>query len=223
MPAISYDLSLKELAVFAPALGAGIAVAYDVGWFVGTDLQFFTVFTLSEHIAFAFGALPLGIAAAFGILFTAFQIGDKTSPTGLMLRFIWKWSTTIVGSLMLLVIVAVALFFSYRSGPKALLATLGITMSLVACVSAKQTLESSVLARTAFSVITALFVALALGIYVGHSVIQRKDPRVEIVLKANAQQGTLMRTGEHGILILNSSSGKLELIRWEDVSRISAK
>ncbi len=43
---------LKDQLLLVPALGTALAIAYDVGYFNGVDISFFTLFSISEHIVF---------------------------------------------------------------------------------------------------------------------------------------------------------------------------
>src|SRR6266853_6251880 len=66
----------RELLVLLPVVGSAIAITYDVGYFTALDINFFTVFTISEHIAFALEILPLAILATV-ILVIAPIVWDK--------------------------------------------------------------------------------------------------------------------------------------------------
>jgi hypothetical protein len=78
--------SLKDLAILIPLVGIVLAVTYDVGFFYGIGIEYFTLFSLQEHILFALQAIPTAFALAFavpsGIL--AYRAGaravDKNTP-----------------------------------------------------------------------------------------------------------------------------------------------
>lgn len=57
----------KELAIFIPLIGTVIAISYDVGYFYGIDIKFFTLFSVTEHIAFALEATPIALAVALSV------------------------------------------------------------------------------------------------------------------------------------------------------------
>jgi hypothetical protein len=67
--------NLKEIAVLVPVFGSTIAVTYDVGFFWGLDINYFTLFSLTEHLVFAIEALPfaLGLSFALSILFVGIK------------------------------------------------------------------------------------------------------------------------------------------------------
>jgi hypothetical protein len=80
----------KELLVIAPLLGSTLAVAFDVGYFYGIDVNFFTLFSITEHIVFALEALPSAfILTVFLTLFFASgadkriaNLSNRESPSG---------------------------------------------------------------------------------------------------------------------------------------------
>lgn len=57
------QISVREWAVALPLFGAVLAITYDVGFFYGIGISYFTSFSLAEHILFAFQMIPV----AFGI------------------------------------------------------------------------------------------------------------------------------------------------------------
>jgi hypothetical protein len=57
---------------YIPLLGAAVALAFDAGCFYALGINFYTLFSLSEHIAFAIPAFP--IALIFLFMFSALAI-----------------------------------------------------------------------------------------------------------------------------------------------------
>jgi hypothetical protein len=72
--------------VALPIYGAMLAITYDVGFFYGIGLSYFTLFSLAEHVLFAFEVLPMAFVASLmdpsGIL--SYQAGyrhaEKATP-----------------------------------------------------------------------------------------------------------------------------------------------
>jgi hypothetical protein len=58
----------RELLVILPLAGSAIAITYDVGYFSALDINYFTMFSVSEHIVFAFEALPLALLATLSLV-----------------------------------------------------------------------------------------------------------------------------------------------------------
>jgi hypothetical protein len=61
----------KDLLFLVPLLGTALAITYDVGYFSGINLYFFSFFSLTEHIGFALQAFPFALitASVLGLLF----------------------------------------------------------------------------------------------------------------------------------------------------------
>jgi hypothetical protein len=80
------QMSIKEWVVTLPLIGAALAITYDVGFFYGIGISYFTLFSLSEHILFALQAIPIAFVAALMIPSGAlsFRMGkeavDKETP-----------------------------------------------------------------------------------------------------------------------------------------------
>jgi hypothetical protein len=51
-----------------PVFSAGIAIAFDVGYFWGIDINLFTLFSLAEHILFALEAAPFALVLIVAFL-----------------------------------------------------------------------------------------------------------------------------------------------------------
>lgn len=65
-PAIEdHNLAInKDLIVAIPLLVTAIAATFDVGYFSGIDINYFTLFSLSEHLVFALEALPMALVVS---------------------------------------------------------------------------------------------------------------------------------------------------------------
>ena len=57
------QVTIKDWIVMLPLAGSILALTYDVGFFYGIGLPYFTLFSLSEHILFALQVLPQAITA----------------------------------------------------------------------------------------------------------------------------------------------------------------
>jgi hypothetical protein len=70
--------AIKDYFVFVPFVLSAGAVTFDLGYFYGIDIKFFTLFTLSEHLLFALEALP----SVFVIALTVTAIVFLSPPSG---------------------------------------------------------------------------------------------------------------------------------------------
>jgi|SRR6185437_16605126 len=62
---ISYEKTIS----LVPFLIVALAITFDVGYFWAIDINFFTLFSLSEHLVFAAEEIPLVIAVSIFVLF----------------------------------------------------------------------------------------------------------------------------------------------------------
>ncbi|WP_247390277.1 hypothetical protein [Bradyrhizobium sp. 35] len=60
-----WTTDVKTLTLIGPVLASALAVLYDVGFFTGLHIGFFTFFTLSEHLLFALQAIPFAALTAY--------------------------------------------------------------------------------------------------------------------------------------------------------------
>jgi hypothetical protein len=59
--------SIEKYITHIPLIAVAVALTFDVGTFYAIGIDFFTLFSLSEHIVFALEALPVAIAVLFFI------------------------------------------------------------------------------------------------------------------------------------------------------------
>jgi hypothetical protein len=66
-----------------PIFGTVLAISFDVGYFSGLDINYFTMFTLAEHVVFALEIVPFIVflivllPISFGIGASAFAIAEE--------------------------------------------------------------------------------------------------------------------------------------------------
>jgi hypothetical protein len=65
---LTYDLSSKDLIIYLPLMGSSLALTWEVGSFFPIHGSVFGMFSLSEHLVFAFQGLPLAIVSVVFIL-----------------------------------------------------------------------------------------------------------------------------------------------------------
>jgi hypothetical protein len=66
-PQPTITISKESLLFLIPLVGSTLAVTYDVGFFFAIGLDYFSLFSLSEHIVICTWIFP--ICAAFGLCF----------------------------------------------------------------------------------------------------------------------------------------------------------
>src|ERR1700674_1113727 len=90
-----FEMGTKLLIILVPLLASALALSYDVGYFYGVDIHYFSVFSLSEHTGFALEALPFSLAGlAMGVASAvSFRLGyehaESAKRAGLEPLFGW--------------------------------------------------------------------------------------------------------------------------------------
>jgi hypothetical protein len=96
-------LPVEKLPILIPLGGSLLAVLFDAGYFWAVEINFFTLFTLSEHIVFAIQALPFVIFTMFMamILWTIDPITvaliDRANRTPVRRRFLGFGLSAVMG------------------------------------------------------------------------------------------------------------------------------
>jgi hypothetical protein len=196
----------KAVVLALPLTGAIVAVAFDVGYFSGVDINYFTVFSLSEHIGFALEALPIAFSAtALSLVLLMFLSKARTTAVKGRLNsafIIFDIVSIITGAmtwwfkglrLALWLVVVIVLFVTIRS--------LGVRIIFLA-------------AATGIAMLGAVFFAgydIANGYVNGH---------ISLHILNDEQKGRLIRSGERGILFVTSDNNQIVLFRWDGIKSI---
>lgn len=211
----------------APLLGGLFAVAFDVGYFWGIGVGFFTVFSLSEHIVFAMGALPIAMMFLLVILLIdAFVEWSKKRAE----RKLESQGVSALPELEQLSMRVSVLTRSVRRTRIALILVFAIGMPWLFYVGSYRqmvfvgvlfvTFVASALARGKWYN-TQLPSLLLVGIvgpfliwhYFGSESLSIKDTRETITTKGGeTRTANLITTGERGILYSYPAKNKIELI-----------
>jgi hypothetical protein len=75
------ETTLKVLTFAGPLFASSLAITYDVGFFVGIGISFFSFFSLTEHFVFALQSLPFAIPPA-ALLLMGFSTGRYAYQAG---------------------------------------------------------------------------------------------------------------------------------------------
>jgi hypothetical protein len=227
---------LKELAIMIPLVGIALAVTYDVGFFYGIGIEYFTLFSLQEHILFALQAIPTAFVLAFGVPsgILAYQAGkravDKNTPpipTGKVelaellaiqekvrayFRMSQRW--LLFYSLLFLAFgsVMVALH-QYFVGAIAIMSGVG---SLIG-YSVKGGNVPSVYFVLWYLVFYTC-ISFALGLQVAWYTLHSTRSLEIIDTKSEGQlQATLIRSGDRGTMVFDPATRSVRFLLWDDV------
>lgn len=218
----------KELLVLLPVVGSAIAITYDVGYFTALDINFFTVFTISEHVAFALEVLPLAILATVLLVITpiAWDRGRRSGreerhreiTAGAKTKFYKSWFFWI-GILYPTWIVGLVYF--YRSASLiAVLVLYILAMVLIKWFAIYLLLRPLVwIGASSFACLTLSF---AIGMDVATS--YRNSSRFDYTIKTNDAElkAKVVRSGERGLLFHEEGSKQLLLLPWSEIKRVNS-
>ena len=236
----------KALAIVVPVFATSLAISYDVGFFYGANIEFFTFFSLSEHVVFALQAIPfallpsitlVGVIAGLWIGYhwlvkvgveTAAKVqlmGDeerKSFAEGLKKQV---RRNKLIDPFVQAVIFGSALVFIFSRHDYA-----GGFVILVSQVINKlaypvERWESKTFKYIMFAIFLSAGWATAflIGYQRSEAILLSKSPSEKIVLQGNEDiQATIIRGGERGVLFKSFATGKLSFLRWDQIKRIDA-
>ena len=192
----------KDFLVLIPLLGATLAVIYDVGFFVGLNVDYFTFFTLNEHIVFALEVLPFGLAFALLVITMVYilrpTVRGPRKSVNLPIQISIVLVTTIVGSILI----------------RPILLPIGAGLITFFCVLLAN--SETFRERLIIACVTAAVIAFYFG-YLVAAPVDRTDGLLKYlgVFKAHyttiidtknngALEARLIRSGDRGVLFLTS-------------------
>jgi hypothetical protein len=215
----------KELFFSIPLLGSALAITFDVGYFFGIDINFFTLFSLSEHIVFSFEALP------FTLIFAAtLVVGNATWKLGreherkaresnekavraprLSARFVDVSTMAIFCGMTI---------FSYWQGWYSGAVFSALCALVTVLITGWPRLFFNMFTMTVFGVFAVFAVTFALGYESAQHYITAIAPTHIIEFDSTKQSGKLIRAGDRGLLFLDSATKQIGLVRWDGIKRI---
>lgn len=229
--AISYDKFFPAV----PLVGTTIAVCFDVGYFWGVGIDYFTLFSLTEHIGFALEALPfaLGIAVVLVVTTVTTQApitwyGDRTrSEVSDLSRPVQERLSRLRRKMGLLRTVTAFLFFLLACGSaylwhkeyfRAFLFSVVVIAMLLARVISKEEWHAPILL-----LIMGCTGALLFGEFTGSNYISLTTAVDTIVTKSGeAIQVNVIRSGERGVLYAKPAQAAIvEFTKWDEIKSIS--
>jgi hypothetical protein len=204
-------ITLKEYAIFAPAIGGGLAIVFDVGYFYGLNSGFFASFSLSEHLVFSLGAIPIAVFfMALGAL--GWMMFTSVNQRAGYLKGLF------IG-LMLFCAILSGIEFWYQEG--------FIAMSLATIIAAfvpLYFLESRHRPQFAlvFSTpILGLCISFMSGILLAQSQLNYASQRSKIELEGGQSiEGRFIRSGERGALIYQPGNKVFYLVPWTKIVNV---
>jgi hypothetical protein len=231
-----YTIS-KDVFLMVPLLASATGVTFDVGYFYGIGISYFTLFSLSEHLVFALEALPLALIFAIVVVagvmiydgvriqmwvddLNAKLIGppqnSHTEVKGpLVLRNIgWKnimyW---ILGA------AVCGLWIYQREWTVVALTSSFLIIYVVSDLWFQVLLSRRVI--MAYGCIVVLCTSFVAGYEWGSRSLAMKMKQDTIELSGSFMQGRILRSGDRGILVYLSESSEIKLVQWSEVKQIA--
>lgn len=225
----------KGITIF-PLLVTLVAVTFDVGTFVSFGLGWFTFFSLTEHLAFAFAALPTALVICFA--------GLLMVPGVLMIRSVprnpakWTWQTlsrekqtAVILVLFILFVVVIGGFVwivrdMYLGWPRSAASSMFLLMTfppaLPFLLLDNKHRRLFVFPFVTYTILAASF---ALGASLGQAWTEDADMSnlSSVTFKdGNRTQAKLrvIRSGDRGVLLYDPAARLLRFERWDDIRSI---
>jgi hypothetical protein len=230
------SLNLKEFAWLIPIFGTAIAVAYDVGFFWGLDINYFTLFSVSEHIVFALEAMPIALGISFAIIFffVAWRASDakeeamiEKAKSSLGQPELVEWAKAqiakrrkqaILSIAFSVVYVILQMIFKYGWHSVWYAVIIGTAYSILGLR------VSEIVHRRNFAIcyfsIAALIVSFAVGDDVQREYVRGGKASHAVSFDGTELMGRVVRAGDRGILFFNPSTNEISLLRWDTIKRI---
>ena len=219
----------KDILAVAPALATAIAISFDVGYFTGIDINYFNMFSLSEHLIFALQPAPFifGITAMAALaiaLWDAMAIRafikqleeDAAGRRSQTKRKSWldEWIPLMVLALSL----AVQLYFRTFS-------LAFITAGAIIFVFFGNFFPEVVLSRRAILAYAAVVCSIGIFIYAYQLALRdlasKSEPHI-VTLTEGEIRGQIIRSGERGVLFYVPASSQITLLKWDMAKSISS-
>jgi hypothetical protein len=215
----------------APLAGASIALFFDVGYFYGVGIDYFTLFSLTEHIGFALEALPAALIISICGIFLDALIEAPTNWS--RIRAVVKGEYTFpkkdLSSQLRRIIWVMAIFVLLSAASLAYLWHLGFlrifvlefvfVVMVVITMSASDRWYSS---RPIFLLVVGCTASLLLGEFFGHRYVESPIAHDTIALKSgDVISASVIRSGERGILYAKPRPNVVEFSQWDAIESIS--
>jgi hypothetical protein len=201
------------------------ALTFDVGYFSGVDINFFTLFSVTEHILFALEALPL----VFIIIYVGAMIGhiviDARKTFSFSLASMIGWITSLsIGWQVLRFLVAFVLWLGlallfYRFRTEALPALLAGGFLATVIVSPEVLGDRRI--ALPFVAAVGLFVVFFIGRWTAREYIASEVTDHQLRTPEGTVSGRIIRSGERGLLFVDVDSHLVRFFKWDDVQELS--
>jgi hypothetical protein len=217
------NMSFDKILTLVPVLAVALAITFDAGYFWGIDINFFTLFSLSEHLVFAIQAIPnvleVMVICSIASPLIAWLLSDtKVEVIKLRKRRIWAQAGMLALIVALLAYsIWVGDYIAFAFGAVLSAASLGVILSRRHLLGYRRELLISYVVGSTF------FMSFAIGYRDGYEYLRATEfhPHSIHLKDSTAIVGRIVRAGDRGILFVESKGNSLQFIRLEQVISIS--
>ena len=204
-----WPISPKELAIVAPILGGVIAIIYDVGYFVAIGINYFSVFSLSEHLVFAIQASPLIVLAELfiGLFVTIAQL-ELFKGFGSKVSYIM--------GLVLMGLAGIAHFGGFFASSAAIF-SIGAILFFISPQVRSAAVPILLIALTGIGCAA----VLSTGINMGETKLRLSPTEILQTSNQEGVRGILLRSGDRGVLFYDSKNRTVLFLPWDRIVRIA--
>ena len=215
-----------------PLLGSVTGVTFDVGYFYGVGINYFTLFSLSEHLVFALEALPLALALA-ALIVASIAVYDgvriQTWVNDLNARILGstkadeiKLKPIVMRNLVrkdvlywIFDAAAVGFWIYMRAWAIATLTSFVLIAFFVSDLWFQVVLSRRVL--MAYGCVMVLCTSFVAGYDWGSNAIETKRAQDTIEVTGSFIRGKILRSGDRGILAYSPDSSEIKLVPWSEI------
>jgi hypothetical protein len=220
----------KDLPTYVPIIGTSFAFAYDVGYFASFDINWFTFFSLPDHILFALRALPVALGASvifiIGLRFSEIlesrkevfiisSLANNAAPT-----VFYSWIVVLIGA---------AIWAAWRHH------NYGIFFCFTAVAAGAafhhfimvpdEKLQDTFSSKISLSTIVYWTIAItALSIMLGYGTTKfwRESGSVisEILFDGTEAKGYIMHAGTQGLMFYDCNEKGIRIVMWKSVTEV---
>ncbi|QIP05752.1 hypothetical protein [Bradyrhizobium symbiodeficiens] len=232
------DNTLKVLTFGGPLLASSLAITYDVGFFVGVGIGYFSFFSLSEHLVFALQSLPFAIPPVAVLLIwvttgwygyqqgyndavASESVDRKSSKLGSLLKRVGMEARTPWALWLMDGMLCLGAFANLWVGQYAMAFMLSaLAIYVLTAPGAHKTLRNRLPVLMAICVVAALVLSFLIGLQRADSILKSKDASEMISVDDRSIPARLIRGGDKGILFFSLESRKVRFLRWDSIKQI---
>ncbi len=200
---------LKTAVLVLPLAGTLTAITFDVAYFLGVDMNYFTVFPLQEHVGFALPVAPFAFLATLGAWMQMVLMESDKRVVALLGNRKFHLSYFVIVS-----VIFGALGWWMNIDTLSWLATLCIIATILIW-----TRKFVVYLRFSF-IIAILYGSI---FFAGRDLgMLDVNSSVPTHLLNDETAGRLIRTGERGVLFVTKGDRQVVLFRWDGIKSIKS-